>query len=283
MRQAGSVAVSDDGRPIESASMMRRALEYAATFGLPLIVHCQDLPLSGKGVMHEGALSSLLGLPGIPRLAEDVMAARDLTICEDLNLPLHITHVSSRTSLAIIRHARQRGVPVTCDATPHNLLLTEERVRDYDTNAKMYPPLREESDRLDLIEGLRDGTIACIASDHAPHAFDEKDLDFDLAPFGTIGLQTLLPAVLKLHAEQGLDLLKLLACVTANPARILNIEGGTLAPGARADITLINPDTAWTLTEDSLRSKSKNSAFLGMTFTGRAAYTICAGRIVYQG
>lgn len=281
MRKAGVVAISDDGRPIESAAMMRRALEYAATFGLPLIVHCQDIPLSGRGVMHEGALSSFLGLPGIPRLAEDVMVARDLTICEDLKLPLHITHVSSRTSLAIIRHARERGVPVTCDATPHNLLLTEESLRTYDANAKMYPPLREESDRQALLTALADGTIDCIASDHAPHTFDEKALDFDLAPFGTIGLQTILPALLKLHAE-GLDLLRLVACATLNPARILGIEGGTLAPGARADITLVDPNRTWTLTEDMILSKSKNSAFLGMRFTGRAVCTICAGRIVYQ-
>ncbi len=283
MKLSGIVAVSDDGRPIESASMMRRALEYAATFSLPLIVHCQDLSLSGKGVMHEGALSSSLGLPGIPRLAEDVMVARDLTICEDLKIPLHITHVSSRNSLAIIRHARERGVPVTCDATPHNLLLTEKRVSDYDTNAKMYPPLREESDRKALIHGLSAGIIDCIASDHAPHTFDEKDLDFDVAPFGTIGLQTLLPALLKLHFDHKLDLLKLIAAVTVNPARILGIEAGTLHVGGPADITLVNPETPWTLTEDLIRSKSKNSAFLGMQFKGRAAYTICQGRIVYQG
>jgi len=283
MKIAGIVAVSDDGRPIESASTMRRALEYAATFRLPLIVHCQDLSLSGKGVMHEGALSSSLGLPGIPRLAEDVMVARDLTICEDLKIPLHITHVSSRNSLAIIRHARERGVPVTCDVTPHNLLLTETRVAEYDTNAKMYPPLREESDRMALIHGLSAGIIDCIASDHAPHAYDEKDLDFDLAPFGTIGLQTLLPALLKLHYDHKLDLLKLIAAATVNPARILGVEAGTLTVGGPADIALVNPEAVWTLTEDIIRSKSKNSAFLGMQFKGRVAYTVCQGRIVYQG
>ena len=283
MKLSGIVAVSDDGRPIESASMMRRALEYAATFGLPLIAHCQDLSLSGKGVMHESALSSFLGLPGIPRLAEDVMVARDLTICEDLKIPLHITHVSSRNSLAIIRHARERGVPVTCDATPHNLLLTEARVTGYDTNAKMYPPLREESDRMALIHGLSAGIIDCIASDHAPHAYDEKNLDFDVAPFGTIGLQTLLPALLKLHYDHKLDLLRLVAAATVNPARILGIEAGSISVGGPADIALVNPEATWTLSEEVIRSKSKNSAFLGMQFRGRVAYTICRGRIVYQG
>jgi dihydroorotase len=282
MQKAGIVAVSDDGRPIESAAMMRRALEYAATFGLPLIAHCQDKTLSGKGVMHEGTLSSFLGLQGIPRLAEDVMVARDIAICEDMRIPLHITHVSTKGSLALIGRAKARGIPVTCDVTPHNFLLTEERLKTYDTNAKMFPPLREESDRQALIEGLRTGVIDSIASDHAPHAFDEKDLDFDLAPFGTIGLQTLLPALLKLHYEYDLDLLKLIACVTTNPARILGIDGGSLASGSRADITIVDPTTTWTLTEDMIVSKSKNSAFLGENFTGKVVYTIVEGRIVYK-
>jgi dihydroorotase len=282
MQKAGIVAVSDDGRPIESAAMMRRALEYAATFGLPLIAHCQDKTLSGKGVMHEGTLSSFLGLQGIPRLAEDVMVARDIAICEDMRIPLHITHVSTKGSLALIGQAKARGIPVTCDVTPHNFLLTEERLKTYDTNAKMFPPLREESDRQALIEGLRAGVIDSIASDHAPHAFDEKDLDFDLAPFGTIGLQTLLPALLKLHYEYDLDLLKLIACVTTNPARILGIDGGSLASGSRADIVIVDPTTTWTLTEDMIVSKSKNSAFLGENFTGKVVYTIVEGRIVYK-
>jgi dihydroorotase len=262
--------------------MMRRALEYAATFGLPLIAHCQDKTLSGKGVMHEGTLSSFLGLQGIPRLAEDVMVARDIAICEDMRIPLHITHVSTKGSLALIGQAKARGIPVTCDVTPHNFLLTEERLKTYDTNAKMFPPLREESDRQALIEGLRTGVIDSIASDHAPHAFDEKDLDFDLAPFGTIGLQTLLPALLKLHYEYDLDLLKLIACVTTNPARILGIDGGSLASGSRADIVIVDPTTTWTLTEDMIVSKSKNSAFLGENFTGKVVYTIVEGRIVYK-
>jgi len=191
--------------------------------------------------------------------------------------------VSSRNSLAIIRHARERGVKVTCDATPHHLLLTEKRVAEYDTNAKMYPPLREESDRKALIHGLSAGIIDCIASDHAPHAYDEKNLDFDVAPFGTIGLQTLLPALLKLHHDHKLDLLKLIAAVTVNPARILGVEAGKISVSGPADIALVNPEALWTLTEDLIRSKSKNSAFLGMQFKGRVAYTICQGRIVYQG
>jgi dihydroorotase len=282
MKKAGIVAVSDDGNPIESAAMMRRALQYASTFGLTLMSHCQDRNLSGKGVMNESELSSRLGLPGIPNITEDVMAARDIMISSELGIPIHITHISTHGSLSVIRDAKRSGVPVTCDATPHNLLLTEERVGTYDTNAKMYPPLRSEADRQALIKGLKSGTIDCIATDHAPHAKDEKDLDFDLAPFGVIGLQTLLPAVLKLHFDYKLPLLDLIAKVTVNPARILGIDGGRIEKGGRADITIVDPDKTWTFTEDMIASKSRNSPFIGWKFRGAVSATIASGKVVYK-
>jgi len=282
MKEAGIVAVSDDGKSVENASLMRRAMEYAATFSLPVISHCQDRYLGEGGVMNEGDLSSRLGLGGIPAASEDITVSRDILIAGYTRLPIHITHVSTRTSLDIIRKAKRAGINVTCDVTPHHLLLTEERVRGYDTNAKMYPPLRTEEDRRALIDGLKDGTVDCIATDHAPHAKDEKDLDFDLAPFGVIGLQTLLPGIVEVHKEAGIQFMELLKRVTANPARILGIDGGMLCPGARADITLFDPDAASVFTEDCVLSKSKNSPFLGKTFQGRVVRTIAGGRSVYQ-
>jgi len=282
MKEAGIVAVSDDGKSVENTSLMRRAIEYAATFGLPVISHCQDRYLGEGGVMNEGDLSSRLGLGGIPAASEDIIVSRDVLIAGYTKLPIHITHVSTRTSLDIIRKAKDAGISVTCDVTPHHLLLTEERVRGYDTNAKMYPPLRTEEDRLALIGGLKDGTIDCIATDHAPHVKDEKDLDFDLAPFGIIGLQTLLPGIMEVHKESGIEFIELLKRVTANPARILGIDGGMLCPGARADITLFDPGARWIFTEECVLSKSKNSPFFGRKIQGRVVRTIAGGRSIYQ-
>ncbi len=282
MKAAGIVAVTDDGKTVENASMMRRAMEYAATFGLPVITHCQDKGLSAGGVMNESALSSRLGLAGIPSASEDIIISRDVLIAGYTGLPVHITHVSTRTGIDIIRQAKRDGIRVTCDVTPHHLLLTEDRVRGYDTKAKMYPPLRKEEDRRALIEGLTDGTVDCIATDHAPHAKDEKDLDFDLAPFGIIGLQTLLPAIMQVHRECGIDFMELLKRATVNPARILGIEGGVLTAGARADIVLFDPEVKWKFTEESILSKSKNSPFLGKEFKGRVVHTIVCGNSVYR-
>lgn len=282
MKEAGIVAVSDDGKSVENAAMMRRALEYAATFGLPVITHCQDRGLSGEGVMNEGALSSRLGLGGIPAACEDVVVARDVLLSGYTGVPVHITHLSTKTGLDIVRQARKGGVKVTCDVTPHHLLLTEERTKGYDTNAKMYPPLRTDEDRRALIKGLKSGVIDCIATDHAPHAKDEKDLDFDLAPFGIIGLQTLLPALMLLHREHKLDFMDLLKTVTINPARVLKVEGGTLSPGARADIVLFDPGRGWVFDEGAVLSRSKNSPFLGTRFTGMVVRTIVAGRTVFE-
>ncbi|MGC9323393.1 MAG: dihydroorotase [Desulfomonilia bacterium] len=282
MKQAGIIAVSDDGQPVEDSSLMRRALEYASTFGLSLISHCQDRALSASGVMNEGGLSTRLGLPGIPSVSEEIMVSRDILLSKITGIPIHITHVSSQTSLELIASAKEQGIQVTCDVTPHHLLLTEEQVMTYDTNTKMYPPLRTETDRRALLGGLKDGVIDCIASDHAPHARDEKNLDFDTAPFGIIGLQTLLPALLKIHSEYAIDIVQLLAAVTCNPARILGIDGGTLSQGSRADITIVDPDAEWVFTEDSIRSKSQNSPFIGQRFTGKVIQTIVEGRVVFR-
>ncbi|HPS93958.1 MAG TPA: dihydroorotase, partial [Deltaproteobacteria bacterium] len=281
MREAGCVAVSDDGRPVEDASIMRRALEYASTFSLPVISHCEDRNLAGSGVMNEGPLSSKLGLPGIPAVAEEIMVSRDVLLSGYTRVPIHVTHISTKGSLEIISRAKQQGIRVTCDVTPHHLLLTEECVKAYDTNTKMNPPLREASDRQALIEGIRMNLVDCIASDHAPHARDEKDLDFDLAPFGMIGLQTLLPALMKIHLEHDIDFSQLLACVTRNPARVLGIEGGTLSPGARADMVIFDPTAVWSLTEEMICSKSKNTPFIGQTFTGKVVRTFVEGTEVY--
>ncbi len=282
MKAAGIVAVTDDGKTVADAGIMRRGMEYAATFELPVISHCQDKSLGASGVMNEGSLSSRLGLAGIPSLAEDVVISRDTLLARYTGLPIHITHVSTSSGLEIIRQAKDSGVRVSCDVTPHHLLLTEERVRGYDTNAKMYPPLRREEDRLALIEGIRSGIVDCIATDHAPHARDEKDLDFDLAPFGVIGLQTLLPAIYRLHREYDISFSRLLTCVTINPARILGIEGGSLSPGVRADITLFDPAASWVFTRESVLSKSENSPFLGSEMHGRVVLTIVEGRIVHR-
>ena len=282
MKEAGIVGVSDDGRPVENAAIMRSAMEYAATFSLPVISHCEDKNLAATGVMNEGSLASELGLAGITPLAEEVMVSRDVLISQYTGVPVHITHISTKGSLDIIREAKQYGAKVTCDATPHHLLLSEEGVRTYDANYKMNPPLRNEAHRHALIEGLRMNLIDCIATDHAPHAKDEKDLDFDLAPFGIIGFQTLLPAIMKLHLDFDIDFSQLLACVTKNPAKILGIDGGKLSPGSRADITIFDPEATWTLTEEMILSKSRNTPFIGWTFTGKVVRTIVEGKTVYS-
>jgi len=282
MKLAGIVAVTDDGRPVEDASVLRKALEYASTFALPVILHCEDRRLSGKGVMNEGHLSARLGLPGIPAIAEETMIARDITVARYVRVPVHVTHISTKGGLETIARAKKDGLGITCDVTPHHLLLTEDAVKTYDTNFKMNPPLRTEEDRAALIEGVANGVVDCIATDHAPHAPDEKAVDFDLAPFGVIGLQTLLPAIMEIHRERGVPFERLLRCVTANPAAVLGIEGGRIDVGSRADVVLFDPEARWTFTGDDILSKSKNSAFLGRSFTGKVVCTVLEGRIVYR-
>ena len=282
LKEAGCVAVSDDGRPVVNAELMRRALEYAKGMGIMVISHAEELSLVGEGVMNEGFTATELGLKGIPWAAEDVATARDVYLSEFTDSPLHIAHVSTGGAVRIIKNAKARGVKVTCETAPHYFSLTDDAVRGYNTNAKMNPPLREATDVAAIKAGLADGTIDAIATDHAPHHIDEKDVEFNLALNGIIGLGTSLPLSLRLVEEKVLDLNKLVTAMSLNPARILGIDRGTLQSGKVADITIIDPDREWVVEEGSLASKSKNSPFIGMTMKGWAAYTIVGGKVVYQ-
>lgn len=282
LKESGCVAVSDDGRPVTSSELMRRALEYAKGMGIMVISHAEDLSLVGSGVMNEGFVSTELGLKGIPWAAEDAATARDVYLAEFTASPLHIAHVSTKGSLRIIRNAKARGVKVTCETAPHYFSLTDEAVRGYDTNAKMNPPLRTADDVTAVKEALKDGTIDAIATDHAPHHLDEKDLEFNEAMNGIIGLETSLPLSLRLVEEGVLTLPALVEKMACNPAKILGIDRGTLGKGAVADITVIDPNVTWTVDADKLASKSKNSPFLGWEMKGAAAYTIVGGFVAYK-
>ncbi len=281
LKEAGCCAVSDDGRPVVSGELTRRALEYARGMGIMVISHAEDPSLAGDGVMNEGYVATVLGLKGIPWVAEDSATARDVYLAELTASPLHVAHVSTKGSVRIIRNAKARGVQVTCETAPHYFILTDEAVRGYNTNAKMNPPLRTESDRQGIREGLADGTIDAIATDHAPHHKDEKDIEFDLAMNGIIGLETSLPLSLRLVDDGVLTLPELVEKMSCAPARILGLaRRGTLVPGSVADITVIDPECVWTVEADKLASKSKNSPFLGWEMKGKAVYTILAGKIV---
>ena len=280
LKEAGCVAVSDDGRPVVSGELTRRALEYARGMGIMVISHAEDPSLAGDGVMNEGYVSTELGLKGIPWVAEDSATARDVYLAELTNSPLHVAHVSTKGSVRIIRNAKSRGVRVTCESAPHYFILTDEAVRGYNTNAKMNPPLRTEADRLAIREGLADGTIDAIATDHAPHHRDEKDVEFDLAMNGIIGLETSLPLSLTLVADGVLTLSELVEKMSTAPSRILGLNRGTLAPGSVADITVIDPECAWTVEAEKLAGKSKNTPFLGWEMKGKAVHTILAGKVV---
>lgn len=282
LRHAGCVAISDDGRPVADSLLMRRALEYAGMFGMPVIDHCEDPSLKGDGVAHEGFRASSLGLRGIPAAAETIMVERDITLAELVGGPVHIAHMSVRGSLRAVRAGKQRGVRVTCEVTPHHLVLTDDALEGYDTNVKMNPPLREAADRDALIEGLEDGAIDAIATDHAPHHYDEKLVEFDRAPFGIIGLETAVPLVFDRLVHSGrLTITRMVELLSCNPARILNVPGGTLADGTPADITLLVPDLQATVAAGSLRSKSKNTPFGGWTLHGGVGATMVGGRFVY--
>src|SRR6266567_3906340 len=282
LKEAGCVAVSDDGHPVANAELMRRALEYARGMGIMVISHAEEKALVGDGVMNEGFTSTELGLKGIPRVAEDIATARDIFLAEYTASPVHIAHVSTEGSVRIVREAKARGVKVTCETAPHYFSLTDDAVRGYDTNAKMNPPLREAADVDAIKAGLADGTIDAIATDHAPHHLDEKESEFNLALNGIIGLETSLSLSLKLVEEGVLDLGTLIGKMSCNPAKILGIERGTLNVGAAADITVIDPDREWVVTEEGLASKSKNSPWLGEKMKGCAAYTIVCGKIVFK-
>ena len=281
MIRAGAVAVSDDGRPVMNAELMRRALLYAQHFDVAVIQHAEDLNLTGKGVMHEGEWSTRLGLPGIPGSAEDVMIARDIILTEDTGGRYHVAHLSTARSLDMVRRARSQGLRVTCEVAPHHLILTDEEVAKsgFSTNTKMKPPLRSERDRDTLVNGLADGTVDCIASDHAPHHPDEKDVEFNLAPFGILGLETTLSLCLDRLVHPGIiGLKRLIELLSSGPARVLGLPGGTLKPGGAADVTLFHPDEEVTIRAAAFRSKSRNTPFDGWKLRGRPAGTIVDGR-----
>lgn len=283
MVAAGAVAVSDDGYPVANAELMRRALQYARHYDIPVIQHAQDLDLSAGGVMHEGEWSTRLGLPGAPGAAEDVMVARDLILVEDSGGRYHVAHLSTARSLEMVRRAKQLRLPVTCEVTPHHLLLTDQTVADsgFSTHAKMNPPLRSEGDRQALLDGLADGTVDALASDHAPHHPDEKDVEFSVAPFGIIGLETNLSLCLDRLVRPGLlSMSRLVELFSTNPARILKIPGGTLVTGSPADLTLVNPEARVTVRAARFRSKSRNTPFEGWKLRGRAVATILGGRLL---
>ncbi len=282
MYEAGCVGVTDDGMPVMNSKVMRHAMEYVKAFGIPVISHSEDLHLSGNGVMNEGDTSTLLGLSGIPAASEDVMVSRDITLAELTGTHLHICHVSTAGSVRLIRAAKARGVNVTAEATPHHFTLTDRAVAQYDTNAKMKPPLRSEIDREAVREGLRDGTIDAIATDHAPHSEDEKMVEFDLAPFGIAGLETALPLSLKLVEDGVLTLSGMIAKLTHLPSAIVNIRKGTLNPGDPADIVIFDPEKRVKIDREKFRSKSKNTPFNGWELKGAVLYTIVNGKIVYS-
>jgi dihydroorotase len=283
LKEAGCVAVSDDGKPVMSTELMRRALEYAKGVGITVISHSEDLSLVGEGVMNEGFVATELGLKGIPWAAEDVAVAREVYLAEFAGAPVHIAHISTAGSARIIRNAKARGVKVTCETAPHYFTLTDEAVLGYNTNAKMNPPLRTAEHVAAMKDALVDGTIDAIATDHAPHHQDEKDVEFNIAMNGIVGLETSLPLSLKLVEDGVLDLNALVSLMSCNPAKILGIERGTLKPGAVADVAIIDQAKEWQVIAEKLESKSKNSPFLGWQMKGAAAYTIVKGQVVYQG
>jgi len=310
MKAAGAVAVSDDGRPVPNAGIMRRAMQYAADFGLPVIDHCEDKSLSKGGVMHEGKISLQLGLKGMPALAEDLDAVRDIILAQETGAHIHIAHVSTKGAVEAVRRAKNEGINVTCEVTPHHFTLTDSavagktpllpeegwprfadgvvgedrEVSPYDTNTKMAPPLRSEEHLEAILEGIKDGTIDAIATDHAPHHADEKALEYDRAPFGITGLETAVGLAFNELVHKGvIGLERLVALCSANPARIFGLVGrGTLTPGSIADITIIDPDLVWTYRNAESRSRSKNSPFDGWEFTGSVTATFVAGKLVFK-
>ena len=284
MKAAGAVAVSDDGRPVPNAGMMRRAMQYAKDFDLPVVDHCEDKSLSSGGVMHEGKISLLLGLKGMPALAEEVDALRDILLAKETAAHIHIAHISTEGAIEAVRRAKNEGINVTCEVTPHHFTLTDRAVEGYDTNTKMAPPLRSEKHLEAILEGLKDGTIDAIATDHAPHHADEKALEYDRAPFGITGLETAVGLAFSELVHKGIvDLVRLVELCSTNPARIFKLENrGSLKPGSIADVTILDPELVWTYKNSDSKSKSRNSPFDSRRLTGAAAATIVGGKIVYR-
>jgi len=283
LKEAGAVALSDDGKPVMDAALMRHALEYAGSLDLPVVSHCEDIHLSAGGLMNEGYYSTILGLRGIPAIAEEAMTARDILIAEYTKSHVHIAHVSTRGSVRIIREAKKRGVKVTAETAPHYFTLTDEALQTYNTNLKVNPPLRSAADVAAIKEGLADGTLDAIVTDHAPHARTDKELEFEYAANGISGLETSLGLSLRLVDEGILSLPELIAKMSLNPALILKLPKGTLKTGADADITVINPQLNWTVDVKAFCSKGKNSPFHGWKMRGKAVLTIVGGEIKYDG
>ena len=282
LRRAGCVAISDDGKPVMNSLVMRRAMEYARAFDVPVVDHCEDLHLSEGGCMNEGLVSTELGLPGIPSAAEDVMVARNVSLAELTGARLHLAHISTAGSVRMVREAKARGLKVTAEACPHHFTLTEELTRGYNTHAKMNPPLRTMQDVQAIKEGLRDGTIDVIATDHAPHATQEKQQEFTEAPFGIVGLETALSLTLALVDEGVLTLESAVDKLATAPAKAFSLNAGTLAVGAPADVAIVDPNREWQVDPSRFRSKSRNTPFAGWKVRGRVTTTIVSGRVVFE-
>jgi dihydroorotase len=283
LHKAGVVAITDDGHCVQNNEVMRRALDYARMFDLPTLDHCQDYHLSAGGVMHEGYWSTVLGLPGWPRVAEDMIVARNILLSELTGARIHVQHLSSAGAVQLVREAKQRNVKISAEAMPHHLALTDAALEHYDTRFKMNPPLRERSDQEALLAGLADDTIEILASDHAPHASYEKEVEFADAPFGIVGLETELGLFIKLLIDDRvLDWPQLLAKLTINPARLLGLDRGTLAPGVPADITVIDPLRSWTVDAEKFHSLGRNTPFHGWELPGRATHTVVDGEVVWS-
>jgi len=280
---AGAVAITDDGKPVSNSEVMRRALEYTKMFDIPVIEHCEDLNLSKEGMMNESFTSTLLGLKGIPAIAEEIMVARNIKLAAYTGGRVHIAHLSTAGSVELVREAKKKKINVTCEVTPHHFTLNEEMIASYDTNLKMNPPLRSKKDILAIKAGLKDGTIDCIATDHAPHSIEEKEVEFELAPFGIIGLETALGLVVTELIEPGiLSWSEAMAKMTVNPAKILKLNLGQIKIGYPADLTIIDPKQSWTVDVSAFKSKSKNSPFGGRRLKGKVVCTIVNGKIVYS-
>jgi len=282
--QAGAVGFSDDGKCVMSADLFRKSLEYTKMLNVPIIEHPEDHSISGDGQVNEGYISYRYGLRGILNAAEEVIVARDIILQDRVKSKLHLTHISTKGSVDLIKNAKQRGVKLTADATPHHLLLNEEYIVNYETKYKMKPPLRTEKDRLELVKAIKSGVIDCIASDHAPHTRDEKDKEFEYAPFGVIGMETSFPVIFeKLVNKNIISIKRLIELFSTNPAKILNLKDkGIIKPGISADITIINPERKFKIKEDFFYSKANNSPFIGWEGKGVVEYTIFEGRIVYK-
>ena len=284
LAQAGVVAITDDGHCVQNNELMRRAVEYARMVGVPVLDHCQDYNLVGNGVVHEGYWSTLLGLPGWPAAGEEVIVARNILLAELCDHPIHCQHISSAGSVRLLREARARGVKISGEVCPHHIALTDESIQNFDTNYKMNPPLRTEADVAELLAGIKDGTLEILASDHAPHAKFEKEVEFDQAPFGILGLETELGLFIDLLINKTgtIGWPRLIEMLTANPARLLKLEAGSLSAGAAADVTLIDPELTWTVDANSFASLSRNTPFDGWKLKGRAVHTIVKGRTVWK-